>query len=87
MTNFWLWLCRFAYGRIRDTTAYSDMPDGVPSIRSVESPCPVYAPRRWRIGDFRDCQTDSHYLCRECAHRALTHPEGGSRTAGPSHRI
>lgn len=75
---FWLWLVRFAYRRMRRTTAYRDLPDGIPGVRSVDSPCAVYSPRKPLLGDFRDCQTDGHYLCQECAHRAdhSTRPDG-----------
>ncbi len=64
--TFWLWLMRFAYRRAVKVTA---VPDGVPSVRSMESPCPAYSPRRARLGDWAGCETDGHYLCQECCHR------------------
>lgn len=70
MRRFWLWLCRFAYRRLRLAVAYKDLPDGVPGVRSVSDPCDSYAPRAPQPADFRDCMTDGHYLCRQCALRS-----------------
>lgn len=43
------------------------MPTGIPGIRDPENRCTGYEPRRRGGGDF-DCESDGHYLCRECAH-------------------
>jgi hypothetical protein len=61
--RFWLWLMRYCY---RKVVIVTQVPDGVPSIRSMTDPCPGYAPRKRRLGDFQDCETDGHYLCQEC---------------------
>lgn len=66
MQKFWLWLMRFAYRRAVIVTA---VPDGVPTVRSMESPCPGYSPRKATLQDWQVCETDGHYLCKECCHR------------------
>lgn len=67
MPRFWLWLCRFAYRRLRQRTAYRDLPHGIPGVRDPDHPCPIYAPRKRELGDWSTCQGDGHYLCQECA--------------------
>jgi len=62
--RFWLWVMRFAYRRVVIVT---QVPDGVPTIRSTEDPCPGYAPRP-RSGREWRCDSDGHYLCQECSH-------------------
>lgn len=42
---------------------------GVPGVRDPEAECSSYAPRKPLPGDFVDCQTDGHYLCKKCAHK------------------
>lgn len=69
MTTFWIWLTKFAFRFVRQSVPYHQLPDGVPGIRSIDSPCPAYAPRPYILGDWADCQGDGHYLCRKCAHR------------------
>lgn len=68
MKWFWRWLTRFAYRRWAPDVG--PKPVGVPGNRDPDAPCDGYAPRRWRPGDFQNCQTDGHYLCRECCHMA-----------------
>jgi hypothetical protein len=68
--RFWLWLMRFAYHR---ATILNRVPDGIPTVRSMQAPCPGYSPRRAIPTDWTDCETDGHYLCQECCHRR---PEG-----------
>lgn len=68
MGRFWRWAALFAWRRW--SRAEGRRPVGVPGNRDPESPCPAYAPRRPRFGDFKDCEGDGHYLCKECAHRA-----------------
>lgn len=41
--NFWRWLCRFAYSRLKETT--SEMPLGIPGNRDPSNKCPSFAPR------------------------------------------
>ena len=69
--RFWLWLMRYCYRRCVIVTA---VPDGVPTVRSMDSPCPGYAPRKPSLDDFRDCESDGHYLCQECCHRKIGEP-------------
>ncbi len=49
-------------------------PDGLPGIRDVDAPCdvfePVGAPWEYATGT-GDCETDGHYICRECVHISL----------------
>lgn len=65
---FWAKLARFAYRRW--ATADGVKPTGVPGNRDPGNICTSYAPRRWKLGDWNDCQTDGHSLCVECCHRA-----------------
>ena len=64
MQWFWLWLCRFAYRRLKASNP--NMPIGVPNNRDPESPCPAFDPRPTKMGDYRDCEGDGHFLCKEC---------------------
>lgn len=66
--KFWLWVMRFAYRR---TVIVTQVPDGVPTLRSMDAPCSGYMPRRATLQDYVSCQTDGHYLCQECCHRQL----------------
>jgi len=45
-------------------------PVGIPFRRDPESPCTGYEPRKKRLGDWDYCETDGHYLCQECCHKA-----------------
>lgn len=67
MNRFWLWLCRFAFRRLKQRVGYRELPTGVPFLRDVDNVCYVYSPRERLPGDWADCQGDGHYLCRECA--------------------
>jgi len=42
---------------------------GDPFVRDPDFPCEHFESRPWRPGDFNDCETDGHYLCRECPHK------------------
>ena len=66
--NFWRWLCIFAYRRAGLTI--KEKPTGLPFNRDPEDPCSAFEPRKTRLGEWSDCQTDGHYLCRECVHNA-----------------
>ena len=52
----------------------SRLPDGEPGVRDVDAPCdvfePVGAPYQYSKGT-GECDTDGHYLCRECVHISL----------------
>lgn len=63
--KLWLTVIRFAYRRAAFAT---DEPDGVPGRRSPEFSCDAYEPRKKKPGDWGDCDSDGHYLCRECCH-------------------
>jgi hypothetical protein len=63
--NFWLWLCRFAYKRL--TYKLDREPVGIPARRDPDSVCEAYSPRKRNEGEWNGCQTDGHYLCKECA--------------------
>lgn len=73
MRDFWRVVAIFAYRRW--ATPAAQKPTGIPGNRDPEFPCPAFAPRPRQFGDFRDCQTDGHYLCADCCHRAP--PEEG----------
>ncbi|KKN34693.1 hypothetical protein LCGC14_0791200 [marine sediment metagenome] len=62
--KFWLAVMRFAYRR---AVIVTQIPDGVPTIRSMDAPCPGYAPRPRTLRDW-PCDSDGHFLCKECAH-------------------
>lgn len=66
--RLWRGVFRFAFRRMRLITP--KMPLGVPHNRDPEHPCDAYEPRPRELGDWGSCQTDGHYLCNECAHRA-----------------
>lgn len=70
--RFWLWLMRLAY---RKVVIVTQVPDGVPTVRSMDAPCPGYSPRKPHLYDWQDCETDGHYLCGECCHRKVKAPE------------
>lgn len=49
----------------------SRIPDGTPGIRDVDAPCEAFEPagEPWvRAAGNGDCDTDGHYICRECVH-------------------
>jgi len=43
-------------------------PVGIPHQRDSESPCEYYAPGNRDVYDFKDCEGDGHYLCKNCFH-------------------
>ena len=64
--NFWLWLCRLSYKRMK--IAVDKLPVGIPGMRDPDHKCSGYSPRKWMQGDANpDCESDGHYLCYECA--------------------
>ncbi len=68
--DFWKVIALFAYRRWAIPS--EKKPVGVPGNRDPESPCTAYEPLEWRAPTWNDCQTDGHYLCAECCHRAPT---------------
>ncbi len=65
--GFWLWLCRFAYRRVRGV-ATKTPPVGIPGMRDPDYPCAGYEPRPRSGGDWGDCLSDGHYQCNDCVH-------------------
>ena len=51
------------------------IPDGERGIRDVDAPCesfvPTGAPYELSLGG-GDCETDGHYICKECVHISLS---------------
>jgi len=41
---------------------------GDKGVRDPECPCVDFDPSPPQLGDFRECQSDGHYLCKECKH-------------------
>lgn len=71
-TDFWAAFTRFGYRRWAATMTPGEKPHGVPGNRDPKAPCSAYAPRPLRLGEWADCDTDGHYLCDECCHRAAS---------------
>jgi hypothetical protein len=67
MKKFWIWLCRYAFAKVKAETVNGRLPDGLPGIRDVNARCDMYAPRK-RSGIDGECWGDGHYLCKGCAH-------------------
>lgn len=66
--KMYMWLIRFAYRHLR--VAQPTLPTGIPGIRDPEAPCTGYAPRKRNAGDaLPTCETDGHFLCKECCFR------------------
>lgn len=65
--RFWLWWIRYGMNKLVEE-AHGE-PDGIPLRRSAEYPCNAFEPRKRRMADWHDCQTDGHYLCTACCHR------------------
>jgi hypothetical protein len=64
--NFWLWLCRYSYRRMK--VSIEKLPVGIPGMRDPDNTCAGYTPRKRLLLDVAaDCETDGHYLCKECA--------------------
>lgn len=80
---FWRSIALFAYRRW--VTPGEPKPWGVPGNRDPDHPCEVYSPRKWRPGDWNDCQTDGHALCVECCHR-IPDPVDGEPVVAYTHR-
>lgn len=68
LAKFWTWLCRYAYRHLKESQP--NLPVGIPGIRDTDNPCTGYSPRKRLLGDHAaECQTDGHYLCKECIFR------------------
>jgi hypothetical protein len=66
--DFWKAVCLFAYRRW--AIPGEKKPVGIPGNRDPDIPCGSYEPIEWKTPAWNDCQTDGHYLCDECCHRA-----------------
>lgn len=66
--DFWKAVALFAYRRW--AVPGEKKPVGVPGNRDPDAPCSAYEPIRRSKTTWADCQTDGHYLCDECCHRA-----------------
>lgn len=67
--DFWPWLAKLAYRQwMKREAANGKKPVGIPGNRDPNNPCTAFEPRPVKQGDWGDCQTDGHYLCRECCH-------------------
>lgn len=67
MKKIWLIIARFAYRRA--ATPVEKAPTGLPFMRDPDSRCHAFEPRKKHWRDFGDCETDGHYLCKECCHK------------------
>lgn len=75
--SFWRRLALFAYRRWATSQEPGGRkPVGVPGNRDPDNPCEHYAPRRLMPGEWNDCMSDGHYLCRECCHKSPVKLEG-----------
>ena len=67
--DFWPWLAKMAYRRcMQRAPASNQKPVGIPGNRDPLNPCTGFEPRPRKNGDWGACQSDGHYLCRECCH-------------------
>lgn len=67
--DFWKAVALFAYRRwVRPG---DKMPVGIPGNRDPDTPCNSYEPVEWKTPMWNNCQTDGHYLCKECCHRMV----------------
>jgi hypothetical protein len=64
---FWRFICLFAYRRA--ALPVKTAPPGLPFMRDPSARCDNYEPRKYLLGDFRDCKGDGHYLCAKCCHK------------------
>ncbi len=65
--DLWKVIALFAYRRW--AIPGQKKPVGVPGNRDPDSPCTAYEPTKPSLDAWGDCQTDGHYLCKECCHR------------------
>jgi hypothetical protein len=66
--KFMLWLLRLLFRKLAFPSATK--PCGIPFNRDPENECNAYEPRKKKGGDWDDCESDGHYLCAECCHKA-----------------
>lgn len=73
----WIWLkiLRFSY-RCLDLDC-SEEPMGIPGRRDPNNRCDFYSPRSPQQGNWRDCNGDGHYLCKECCYFKPEEEEDG----------
>ena len=56
----------------RTALAITEMPVGLPTYRDPDALCPGYSPRKRKLEDWADCETNGHYLCSKCCLRKDT---------------
>lgn len=64
--EFYKSILLWAYRKI--ATPSKVKPVGIPHNRDPDAPCIAYEPRNSFHLDWKDCDTDGHYLCTECCH-------------------
>ena len=70
LAALWKAVSMFAYRRWVSLEGTGPKAIGLPGVRDPLDPCEHYAPHPVRFGEyFTNCETDGHYLCRECCHR------------------
>jgi hypothetical protein len=65
--DFWRWLAKLAMSKM---VKRGKIPTGIPFHRDPDNICEFYAPgkRFATIPSTNNCQSDGHYLCKECIH-------------------
>lgn len=63
------WICRWSFKQV--AKPLSKAPMGIPFIRDPENPCENFMPMKRANNAWADCETDGHYLCKECALRKV----------------
>ena len=66
--DFWKAIALFAYRRW--AIPGEKKPVGIPGNRDPDHPCAAFEPLWKNRETWDDCQTDGHYLCDECCHKA-----------------
>jgi hypothetical protein len=64
---FWTKVLWLAY---RNLIEKGICPVGVPGVRDIEFRCDAFDPRPVRFDPNPTCETDGHYLCEKCCHKA-----------------
>lgn len=70
MKNFYnkilLQLCRWSFSKI--AKPISKAPLGTPYVRDADNICEVFTPLKRKLPkSWAECESDGHYLCKECA--------------------
>jgi hypothetical protein len=65
MKIFWKWLALFAWNKIK-TDPDPKTKYGIPGVRDIYNPCESFIPGKFKNIGFNHCDSDGHYLCKEC---------------------